>query len=872
VACLDENTIAAFLDARLGADDLAGVYQHLDGCVACAQLLFEAAGSPRKGDSRASTVDGESHPQAPAPGSAIGRYRVERIVGAGGMGVVYAAHDPQLERKVAIKLLRPSAAASSRRDRLIREAQAMARLSHRNVITVYEVGAVGEQLFVAMELVDGPSLAGWLKERPRSWREVLDVFLEAGRGLEAAHRAGLVHRDFKPDNVLVSRDGRVCVTDFGLARLAGESDSGESEPARDSPLLASLTRTGTLLGTPAYMAPEQLRGLPADARADVFSFCVSLYEGLFGARPFAGDTVEALARSIEAARIDPPASSETPGWVRQVVAAGLRADPSARPTSMRALLSALEHDPSARRRRRLWAGAALVGIAAAVAIPLRLSQRQAVAELCQGGAREIGAMWDAARLKAAFLATGDPSAASSWTAAERALDGYSRDWAAMHRSACEATRVRGEQSEDVLDLRMSCLTERRRAAGALAEVMATADRASLAPLVNAAQSLPALADCADLPSLRARLRPPSDPKVRARVEELMGEAERLSLLRNLRRYGEARPAADKLLVEARAVDYPPLLSRALYWSSSVHFDNGDVPTSVVEMREAAAAALRGGDDVEAAMAWDALVEFDKPLRRAWSDLADAALGRAHTTTADHLWTRADLAMEDHHWEQAFQLYEKAYATFRKLDSYMGEVQMLAFGAAALQALGRAEEARARCLAAVDMARSHELASFVVYPLDCLAEIETAAGHYREAIENYRQMIVVFESSGQGRSWTDPVRVRMAFNQIEIGQAEEALKVLREADRGDDEGERLYGQGLALLKLGRSAEARAVLERAVKREGNWLDGAKFALAKALWPRDQARVLALAKEARERFVGDARDRRLLAEADEWLRARN
>ncbi len=211
----------------------------------------------------------------------------------GGMGVVYAAHDSELDRRVAIKLLRrdASTAADVSRARLMREAQAMARLSHANVIDIYEIGSFGEHLFVVMELIDGVTLREWLRLAPRSWREIVRVFVAAGDGLAAAHRAGIVHRDFKPDNVLISTSGRICVTDFGLARInAHEVEASVSSPVgpRDSELAAAPDHTyaGRLVGTPAYMAPEQMRGEPTDARADVFAFCAALYEALYGVRPY----------------------------------------------------------------------------------------------------------------------------------------------------------------------------------------------------------------------------------------------------------------------------------------------------------------------------------------------------------------------------------------------------------------------------------------------------------------------------------------------------------------------------------------------------------------------------------------------------------
>ena len=283
----------------------------------------------------------------------IGRYTFLKELGQGGMGVVCTAYDPKLDRKVAIKLTRSLATASvERRGRILREAQAMARLSHPNVVQVYEVGELRDELFVAMEFIDGVDLSEWLGERARGWREVQRVFLAAGRGLAAAHAAGLVHRDFKPANVLVGADGRVLVGDFGLARASGaiEGEAPRAPVAAGSELASPLTANGALLGTPAYMAPETLARGVSDAATDQFAFSVALFEALHGARPFAGREVAAVLRAILEDEPSIPAGVEVPGWLQRVVLRGLRKRPEERWPSMDALLAALAHDPAARAR------------------------------------------------------------------------------------------------------------------------------------------------------------------------------------------------------------------------------------------------------------------------------------------------------------------------------------------------------------------------------------------------------------------------------------------------------------------------------------------------------------------------------------------
>jgi eukaryotic-like serine/threonine-protein kinase len=385
----------------------------------------------------------------------IGRFEVRRPLGSGGMGIVYAAHDPVLDREVAVKLLRPErfradqlAAAS---ERLHHEAQVTAKLAHPNVVTIFDVGKHEGSVYIAMELVDGPSLYQWLASTARPWREVLTMFFHAGRGLAAAHGVGLVHRDFKPSNVLVGVDRRPRVVDFGLAHFGavpaehvhvpagkpalgtlpgvevdGDSvrttlgegpgwgdDPGSSvvehreilgtnpgdslirtrvEPGhtypgdsvagrevmgthpgdslvRDRPDLTSSgswsdgevsvvdgtvqqsrsitgglghTSTGLFVGTPAYMAPELFTGAGSDLRTDQFAFCVSLYEGIYGERPFAGETAREIADNVTAGRVrPPPPRSRVPGWLRTIVVRGLAVKPDDRHETLSSLLASI---------------------------------------------------------------------------------------------------------------------------------------------------------------------------------------------------------------------------------------------------------------------------------------------------------------------------------------------------------------------------------------------------------------------------------------------------------------------------------------------------------------------------------------------------
>jgi serine/threonine-protein kinase len=303
--CADANTLQALAAGQLGDAAREALLEHADGCGSCRELLAAVA--------RELVSGGAAEAPAVLPaGTRVGRYAIERLIGVGGLGVVYAANDPELGRQVALKLLK----SASDQERLVREARALARVSHPNVVAVHDVGRWQDRVFIAMELVRGRDLRGWLRERRRRWPEVVDVFLAAGRGLASAHAAGLVHRDFKPENVLISTEGRVAVSDFGLARGLDEAPDG------------------TVAGTLAYMAPEQAAGELADARSDQFALCASLFEALHGARPS-----------------DRPDEAHVPRTLARIVRRGLAQEPAERWPSLAALLAALGRDRTRWPRR-----------------------------------------------------------------------------------------------------------------------------------------------------------------------------------------------------------------------------------------------------------------------------------------------------------------------------------------------------------------------------------------------------------------------------------------------------------------------------------------------------------------------------------------
>jgi Tol biopolymer transport system component/predicted Ser/Thr protein kinase len=350
MGCPNAESIQALVAGAIDHDQRNVVTAHMDSCDVCRATVV--------------SLIGDNRPRGlPPPGSKLGRYVIEHRIGSGAMGIVFAARDPDLDRAVAVKLLRDQLGSGPEREaRLVREAQALARVRHPNVVAVYDIGTWEDRVFVAMELVEGVTLRGWLAETARSSREILAKLVEAGRGLAAAHDAGVVHRDFKPDNVLVA-DARVAVTDFGLARLAAVDDIAHANTS-SIPVLA-VTESGMLLGTPAYMAPEQMLAEPIGPAADQFAFCVAAYEALFGVRPFVGTKLDEVRRNIEAGAFAPPTRGhDVSRTVRAALARGLAARQDTRFPSMHDLLAQLTRRP----RSHAWAVAAGAVACGAIAI------------------------------------------------------------------------------------------------------------------------------------------------------------------------------------------------------------------------------------------------------------------------------------------------------------------------------------------------------------------------------------------------------------------------------------------------------------------------------------------------------------------------
>ncbi|NVB85477.1 MAG: serine/threonine protein kinase [Kofleriaceae bacterium] len=382
-----------------------------------------------------------SAPVGPAePSERIGRFVIGRELGRGAMGTVYAAEDPELARPIAIKVLHDATAA----DRLRREARALARLDHPNVVRVYDVGMTGEHAFVAMELIAGENLRRWLQAAPRKLPEIVDVIMQAGRGLAAAHAAGIVHRDFKPDNVLVA-PGRVVVGDFGLSRLGGELVDRTGTSSLDVPSEDKLTVTGAVIGTPAYMAPEQASG-EATPASDQFAFCVAAWEALFDARPFSGTTLRELREQASGGRVLRPVGAAVPRRIERALRRGLSARTEDRFASMDALLAAIAP------RRGRWAIAAGVAVVAIAAGVWWLLSRPQV-DPCEREGNAIFADWtDAARQRVA-TALGEDRAAQ--------LARYAEAWRDSRTALCRAPSTRDPSEVEHRAARTACYERAR---------------------------------------------------------------------------------------------------------------------------------------------------------------------------------------------------------------------------------------------------------------------------------------------------------------------------------------------------------------------------------------------------------------------------
>jgi eukaryotic-like serine/threonine-protein kinase len=525
-------------------------------------MTADASEDPRESDHpdslvRAAAAAPDVHVALVGPGVVIrGTYRIESPLGRGGMGIVWRALDERLDRPVAIKFQhRPS----DEFERLRREARALASLSHPNVVTVLEIGEHDGATFIVMELVDGGNAREWAQQRPRSWREIVALYREAGEGLAAAHGVGIVHRDFKPDNVLVGIDrggvrsmGRVRVADFGIARAAGATDASARRSLESAAELRAAphgaSSSHAFLGTPAYMAPEQLASSRVDARADQFSFCVSLYEALYEEPPFRS---MAERSGLSAARVPHPRdASRTPAWVLHVLQRGLSLEPSARWSSMTELLTQLDRGG----RNRRWLRAASIPVA--VALVIVVASRGSTPEPRCVDAGALDDAWNPGRaeqIDAALRATGAPGIDETMDRLRTRLDAHVTGWRQAWRTACaDSDGLR-------LDADLSCLRARKRTLVATVELLEHADLTTAKNAANIGAALEDPERCLDGPTLGVA--PPAE--LAADIDALRvgiagARAQTIS-----GHYHEGSALIDPIVASAHALGYRPLLAEAL---------------------------------------------------------------------------------------------------------------------------------------------------------------------------------------------------------------------------------------------------------------------------------------------------------------------
>ena len=560
--CLDEDEILAFRSGTLSKDALASIKMHLETCSACLEVIQYLDLSESAGGS-----GGVGRSMNRIPPQQIGNYLLLDELGAGGMGFVYAAYDTQLDRRIALKLMHNRGRTASGRIR--REAQAMARLSHPNIVTIYGVHSLSENdLAIAMEYVEGRSLTELLASEPRmDWMAVRSIFTQAARGLAAAHDAGLVHRDFKPGNLLVTDDGQAKIIDFGLVYAEQDSSppfspedvSGESEES------VKLTNSGARIGTPAYMAPEQFNGEPVDGRTDQFAFCLCLYEAVYGQRAFAVDTFEDLRKRVRAGQwILPKRPDDVPRSVEDILRRGLSSAPERRFLSMRDVAAKLElatmSPPLHRRRLFWWTAAALAAAMVLAAVMLRPT-----APACQPPKDAFAGIWSSKKqseVRARILSSGQANAEDTWHRIATGLRAFVVSWLESHVAACEAARLDDERPY-VHALRGACLNEQRDQFELLVKVLSETPPKSAERAVDLVAGL-SVRRCDDTSGLLA-LPTPESPERAEAVAEVRRRLNTLEIVYLAGDHEGGLAASEDSLLKAEALGYAPVVAEAKYW-------------------------------------------------------------------------------------------------------------------------------------------------------------------------------------------------------------------------------------------------------------------------------------------------------------------
>jgi tetratricopeptide (TPR) repeat protein len=783
---------------------------------------------------------------------------------------------------------------------------------------------------MAMEFVDGPTLKKWVKEKSRSWREVLDAFIAAGRGLASAHKAGLVHRDFKPENVLVARDGRVQVTDFGLARQANPEELGEAPalpeqaadvlPADSAQALAQVTQAGQVMGTPMYMAPEQRRGAAPDARSDQFSFCVALYWALYqewpfdrqryslkGAYPSPGTphshkhTDGRSAKSGSGRQVDPatgafipPHSIKVPGFVRRALMRGLAPKAEDRFASMDALLTQLEYRP--RVARQTMAAAGLVLFLGAGAYAYESSRRQA--QLCSGAEQKLAGIWDDAirqDVTRGLTATGKPQAANVATRVSALLDQYTQGWVTMNTEACQATRLRGEQTEQLLSMRTVCLERRLKDVKALTRLLTTADGQLVNKAVDAVGQLPDLQACADVSALSAVEPPPASPQAKTEIERISTQLAEAKALHDAGRYKQGLDIAAPAVEAARTLGYRPLLGEALYWFGWLQDRSGNLKPGERNLQEAAWTAQASHHDVllatvAAKLAYTTGADQNRFVTgHLWSGLGLATvtrLGGNDNLESEMLINRGLIYAAEGKKEEALASYAKALELVERAfgkEHHRHGLVLMSQGALYAQhhEVELAVDALTKGLALIErtLGPEHDNASYAHYFLaDAYLQkrdFEAARRHALRAME-----LRVANLGAEHHQVADSHDNLATVLQAE-GRFQEAMEHYQKAADikakvlGENHAFRIYsldGLGQCHLELGQPARALPFFEQGLAlnaKDPLIVAESQFGLARALGKlkRERPRMLELAEQAKGNYeqMGESAK---IAQVDAWL----
>ncbi len=797
-ACPSTDALTVLIGEGMSPLPAERIRSHIDRCPSCqaavAQLLLASSDS-----------DVVAHPVDWTGRTLQERYRIDHELGTGAMARVYAGYDLRLQRAVAVKTMLPRGAAYSDRAReiLLEESKALASLRHPNVVTVHDVFACEGHVLVVMELVQGQTLRGWFDEKPRGWVEVCDAMRRAGAGLAHAHEQGWIHRDFKPDNVLVGRDGRILVTDFGLARsssqrrsVAGVGASEDGETTR--------TRTGAVIGTPAYMSPEQGAGDPVDARTDVFAFCVSWYEALSGTRPFDRSGDGALQRAKLKGRWQPLPGGVVPARIAALVQAGLEANPESRPE----LVDLLERLDRARGR-----ASSKVAIATALSVALvggavgMEAWRRSVTDASCSSTSGVE-LWSSERRERVRPRW---ESNAGWPEMDASLRRFVTTWQSAWERACAESE---DDATQPAELRRACLRSQLDWMHSTVELLESG--ALLPQFASRATPDPAVCEEGSVVSIHPRddATEPHDGRSHTELRAAVYELWRLELDH---RHAQVRARVPELLREVREHGGPWLLADVYYAEGESAFVMGRYESARTALLRAVQHGTSSGHRVCVAEVWLLLVAVtlqgraDPDLAQEYVALAEAAIEavagapisrsleiRLCSARAEVAMARGDAQTAERHWSAGLRLAE---------EYDLSEVLATKDGLAhAYSELGRLDEAIAiqRWTLATRRADAEPPSAELYSNLLNLGASLFQAGRYDEAERHTRNARAVAEQLAGGDS-VNSINARLNQVQIAIsrGTQDEAraeVRALLDAVRGLEEAP------VSLLAIGLRFEA------------------------------------------------------------------